>query len=181
MFDTLINNKDSLSSFTFVYYPPIDLSGHVYGSSSREYAQEVKTFETQLGQYLGKLSKDFSIVLTADHGMVDIQKENRIKVDSSNQLIKIFGDNRSVFINGEIDLAEKLFDSIPGEFISTDNLNSLLGNGRKHPEYELRSPQHCFLPDEKFAVVPSHLNDSLTGYHGGLTEKEMSIPLIIFD
>ena len=181
LFDKLIENKENLSSFTFVYYPPIDLAGHVYGSSSKEYTEEIDTFETHFEKYLGELSKDFSIILTADHGMVDIEKENRIKVDSSNELIKIFGDNRSVFINGEIDLAEKLLDSIPGEFITTDHMNALLGDGSKHPEYELRSPQHCFLPDEKFAVVPSHLNDSLTGYHGGLTEKEMRIPLIIFD
>ena len=102
-------------------------------------------------------------------------------VTNCRNLIKIFGDNRSVFINGEIELAQKLFDSIPGEFIRTGEVDSLLGEGNKHPEYELRSPQHCFLPDEKFAVVPSHLNDSLTGYHGGITEKEMRIPLIIFD
>ena len=181
LFDTLIDNKETLSSFTFVYYPPIDLSGHVYGSSSNEYTQEIRTFETHFKKYLRELSKDFIIILTADHGMVDVEKENRIKVDSSNELIKIFGDNRSVFINGEIELAQKLFDSIPGEFIRTGEVDSLLGEGNKHPEYELRSPQHCFLPDEKFAVVPSHLNDSLTGYHGGITEKEMRIPLIIFD
>ena len=113
--------------------------------------------------------------------MVDVKKTKRIKVDSSNPLIKFFGDNRSVFINGDMSLADNLLGNIPGKFIEQDVIHSLLGIGTSHSEYELRSPQFCFLPDEDFAVIPSHLNDSLTGYHGGTTAREMTVPLIIFD
>ena len=180
LFKILETSQDSLSKFTFVYYPPIDLAGHVYGSNSLEYCEEVKIFEKNFENSLGKM-KDFTVILTADHGMVDIEKSNRIKVDSSNKLIKFFGDNRSVFINGDIAVADELFRNIPGKFLEQNAIHSLLGVGARHSEYELRSPQHCFLPDENIAVVPSHLNDSLIGYHGGITEKEMMVPLIIFD
>jgi len=180
LFKILETNQEKLSKFTFVYYPPIDLAGHVYGSNSREYCEEVKLFEKNFESSLRKL-KGFTIILTSDHGMIDIEKSNRIKVDSSSELIKFFGDNRSVFINGDIALADDLLRNVPGRFIEQDAVHSLLGVGVRHSEYELRSPQHCFLPDENIAVVPSHLNDSLTGYHGGTTEKEMRVPLIIFD
>ena len=180
LFEILETNQNYLSKFTFVYYPSIDLAGHVYGSKSPEYIEEIKLFEKSFEKSLHKL-KDFTVVLTSDHGMVDIEKRKRIKVDSSNPLIKFFGDNRSVFINGDMSLAEKLLGNIPGEFIEQDVMHSLLGIGISHSEYELRSPQFCFLPDEDFAVIPSHLNDSLTGYHGGITAREMTVPLIIFD
>jgi hypothetical protein len=180
LFEILETNQEHLSKFTFVYYPPIDLAGHVYGSNSREYIEEIKFFEKNFENSLHKL-KDFTVVLTADHGMVDVEKTKRIKVDSSNPLIKFFGDNRSVFINGDMSLADELLENIPGKFIEQDVVHSLLGIGTSHSEYELRSPQLCFLPDEDFAVIPSHLNDSLTGYHGGITGKEMTVPLIIFD
>jgi len=180
LFKKVIKNRDTLTELTFVYYPPIDLSGHVYGSKSKEYFDEISFFENEFENYLQEL-KDFTIILTADHGMVDIEMSNRINVDSSNELVRFFGDNRSVFINGDIEIAEDLLKHIPGKFIEQEAINSLLGNEEKHSEYELRSPQHCFLPDEDFAVIPSHLNDSLTGYHGGLTKKEIEIPLIIFD
>ena len=180
LFKILETNQEKLSKFTFIYYPPIDLAGHVYGSNSLEYCEEVKLFEKNFESSLLKL-KGFTIILTSDHGMIDIEKSNRIKVDSSSELIKFFGDNRSVFINGDIALADDLLRNVPGRFIEQDAIHSLLGVGVRHSEYELRSPQHCFLPDENIAVVPSHLNDSLTGYHGGTTEKEMRVPLIIFD
>ena len=180
LFNKIIRNQNNLTELTFVYYPQIDLSGHVYGSGSQEYSEEIRNFEKEFQNYLQEL-KDFTIILTSDHGMVDIEMDKRVKVDSSNELVKFFGDNRSVFINGDINIAEDLLKHIPGEFIEQEVINSLLGIEEKHPEYELRSPQHCFLPDENFAVVPSHLNDTLTGYHGGVTKKEIEIPLIIFN
>ncbi len=179
LFIQLNERKNTLSKFTFVYYPPIDLAGHIYGSNSEEYSEEIKLFEENFQKFLPN-SKEFAKILTSDHGIVDIKQEKRIRVDSSNTLVRFFGDNRAVFINGDIDEAKKLLEMIPGEFIDQNKLNSLLGYGPKHPEYELRVPQHCFLPNQDFAVVPSHLNDTLIGYHGGQSEQETLVPLIIY-
>ena len=65
LFKILETNQEKLSKFTFVYYPPIDLVGHVYGSNSLEYCEEVKLFEKNFESSLRKL-KGFTIILTSE-------------------------------------------------------------------------------------------------------------------
>ena len=39
-------------------------------------------------------------------------------------------------------------------------------------------PDFCFLAEDSTIVVPKHLKAPLIGYHGGLSETEMLIPII---
>ena len=52
-------------------------------------------------------------LITADHGLTNISDKNRVYLDYSDD-IKIFGDQRSVYINGDSSDVKKIFKDVPG-------------------------------------------------------------------
>ena len=72
---------------------------------------------------------------------------------------------------------EKVFSNIPGELISRSDLKHILkepGNSYIETLY----PDYCFLLEQNHIIYPKHLQAELKGYHGGLTEEELKIPII---
>ena len=91
--------------------------------------------------------------------------------------IQIYGDQRSVYINGSKKKALEVFSNIPGQLIERSELNVLL----PQPEndfIESLYPDFCFLVEDKNIIYPQHLKTELAGYHGGLSTEEIKIPII---
>jgi hypothetical protein len=115
-------------------------------------------------------------LITADHGLTNIPQKNRVYLDYTDE-IKIFGDQRSVYINGDSHEVEKVFKDVPGRFLTSEEITKLLGN----PQTDLSKrlyPDHCFLLEDGYIVFPKHLKGNLVGYHGGTTPEEMNVPVI---
>jgi len=75
--------------------------------------------------------------------------------------------------------SKKVFEKFPGEFLPINELEIFLG--KSEGQYvERLLPDFCFLVDKGNIIYPKHLKADLVGYHGGLTEEEMKIPLIEF-
>lgn len=162
--------------FNFIYYPNIDISAHVFGVGSREWHKEIEVFEKFIKNLNNSHSRKMYTLITADHGLTNISEENRVYLDYSDD-IKVFGDQRSVYINGDSHEVKKVFEDVPGRFLTSEEITKLLGN----PETDLSKrlyPDYCFLLDEGYIVFPKHLRASLVGYHGGTTPEEMSVPVI---
>ena len=170
---TLPNIIDN--QFNFLYYPVIDVAAHVYGTNSKEWLIEVEKFSEFLTQITKSQTGRYTC-LTADHGVINIEEENKhkIKYDDS---VKIYGDQRAVYINGDIKKVKSIFKNIPGYFLKKEEIESLIGL----PNNEERNnffPQHVFMLDDGHIIFPNHLSANLRGYHGGLSPKEVAIPLI---
>ena len=162
--------------FNFIYYPNIDISAHVFGVGSKEWHKEIEIFEKFIKNLNNSHSRKMYTLITADHGLTNISEENRVYLDYSDD-IKVFGDQRSVYINGDSHEVKKVFEDVPGRFLTSEEITKLLGN----PETDLSKrlyPDYCFLLDEGYIVFPKHLRASLVGYHGGTTPEEMSVPVI---
>ena len=162
--------------FNFIYYPNIDISAHVFGVGSKEWHKEIEVFEKFIKNLNNSHSRKMYTLITADHGLTNISEENRVYLDYSDD-IKVFGDQRSVYINGDSHEVKKVFEDVPGRFLTSEEITKLLGN----PETDLSKrlyPDYCFLLDEGYIVFPKHLRASLVGYHGGTTPEEMSVPVI---
>ena len=162
--------------FNFIYYPNIDISAHVFGVGSMEWHKEIEVFEKFIKNLNNSHSRKMYTLITADHGLTNISEENRVYLDYSDD-IKVFGDQRSVYINGDSHEVKKVFEDVPGRFLTSEEITKLLGN----PETDLSKrlyPDYCFLLDDGYIIFPKHLRASLVGYHGGTTPEEMSVPVI---
>ena len=162
--------------FNFIYYPNIDISAHIFGVGSKEWHQEIQIFETFIKNLNNSQSRKMYTLITADHGLTNIPEENRIPL-KYNENIKVFGDQRSVYINGDEDAVKNVFKNVPGKFISNEELGQLIGEPKTKLSKRLY-PDYCFLVDDGYIIFPNHLKANLIGYHGGITPKEMNVPVI---
>ena len=163
------------SPFNYLYYPVIDVAAHVYGTNSHEWNLEVSKFSEFLSKITNNETNRYTCI-TADHGVVNINEKNKYKLEYD-ESVKIYGDQRSVYINGDIEKIQYIFKDIPGYFLNDNQKESLLGL----PETdELKNffPDQIFLLDDETIVFPNHLSANLKGYHGGLSSLEIFIPLI---
>lgn len=163
------------NQFNFLYYPVIDVAAHVYGTNSEEWLIEVKKFSEFLSE-ITKSDEGRYTCLTADHGVINVDDKNRHKIIYDDS-IKIYGDQRSVYINGDMKKIKNIFKNIPGHFLEKQEIESLIGL----PNDDERNnffPEHVFLLDDGHIIFPNHLSANLRGYHGGLSPKEVAIPLI---
>tara|TARA_B100000965_G_scaffold78546_1_gene62468 strand:- start:1766 stop:2854 length:1089 start_codon:yes stop_codon:yes gene_type:complete len=177
--DLLITLSDALfleNKFNFIYYPNIDVSAHVFGVNSDEWNKELKKFEDLIKKITELSNKKSYTVISADHGLSNIPKKNRFHL-SHKETIDIFGDQRSVYINGTKNNIAEAFANIPGQLIDRSELNHLLPEP-KNDFIESLYPDYCFLVNDKNIIYPHHLKTELAGYHGGLSEEEIKIPII---
>ncbi len=161
--------------FNFVYYPNIDVAAHVFGVGSIEWNKEVREFETFIWKLVETSNKKTCTVISADHGLVNIDKNKRHHLND--EKLNIYGDQRAVYINGSKDDVLYTFRNIPGTLLNSNELTSLLGKPKTNFVKDL-FPDYCFLVEDQHIVYPSHLKTELAAYHGGISDQELKIPII---
>jgi hypothetical protein len=62
----------------YVYWGEVDKTGHTHGCQSWQWAEEVALVDAAVRSLAERLGPDVLLVVTADHGMVDIPFENRL-------------------------------------------------------------------------------------------------------
>ncbi len=184
-FDAALANQKAGSPIQVVYWSDIDHVGHRHGPSSNEWAQALEEFDTQLGQFLQQVSSGTTVVLTADHGMVDV--EDRIDL-AANALLSqgvslIAGEGRALHVHAEPGCGEDVvrrWSNILAEkawVFGPDQFPQILGNG-----------SGCHLVGDalvmmkgRSVIVDSRVQSAayigMQGVHGSLTWDEMSIPV----
>ena len=168
---TILENK-----FNFIYYPLIDVTAHIFGVNSEEWKIEIAKFEKLVYEISNISNKKTKTVISADHGLTNIDAECRHHLNYGEDL-QIYGDQRSVYINGSQESVLETFSEVPGVLLEQHELSYLLGD----PTNEfLQSiyPDFCFLVEDKNIIYPKHLSAKLKGYHGGLSKEELKIPII---
>jgi len=163
------------NQFNYIYYPVIDVAAHIYGTNSDEWQNEVYIFSDFLSR-MTKIDSNRYTCITADHGVVNIEDSNkfRLKYDES---MKIYGDQRAVYINGDFEKIKNVFKNVPGYFLNSEEIISLLGSP-DNKNVKNFFPEQIFLLQEGNIIFPNHLSANLIGYHGGLSKTEVYIPLI---
>ena len=168
---TILENK-----FNFIYYPLIDVTAHIFGVNSEEWKIEIAKFEKLVYEISNISNKKTKTVISADHGLTNIDAECRHHINYGEDL-RIYGDQRSVYINGPQESVLETFSKVPGVLLEQNELSYLLGD----PTNEFMQsiyPDFCFLVEEKNIIYPKHLSAKLKGYHGGLSKEELKIPII---
>ncbi len=170
----VISSTRENADFIFLYVPYVDLVSHYYGPYSETTIITARELLQNLIKYLKKLVPDYDIILTADHGQIDVEEVkmlNRNLVEISK--LPVLGDVRMhlFYLDGKAELfnnSYKIFSLSDVSFLfgGEDNINNKLSVG-------IAFDRNIYLTE-----ITKGENYLYRGHHSSLLKDEMLVPLI---
>lgn len=173
----------------YLYWSDIDATGHAHGTDSSAWSDALEDFDAGLGNFLKKIPQDIRVLLTADHGMINVDFAQLIDVANTPALregVRVSaGETRAVHVHCELgadpEVVRQRWQDVLGErawVVDQTDLAQLIGDG---PGLALTGDFVAFSRG-RGGLVDSRTQSAgamaLVGVHGSLTPEEMLIPLI---
>lgn len=192
--DELVNAVRATLTFpgpqlVYAYYPDLDKTGHIYGAESEEWNSELMRVLEAIHQIASTLTSRQTLVVTADHGMLNIAERRWIEDDSSlmRDVRFITGEPRMRHVfaqEGNAAALHRAWTSLSDiadvysreEFIAS----GLLGSFER--AFELRIGDVVAVAKDGFALASRTVDErvsNLIGNHGGGTSTERLIPCTV--
>ncbi|HET9946133.1 MAG TPA: nucleotide pyrophosphatase/phosphodiesterase family protein [Actinomycetes bacterium] len=181
-------------SLTYVYYGDLDRVGHRRGCTTKAWRAELRAVDAYVDQLRDALPPGTTLLVTSDHGMVDVGPADRWDVATTPELDAgtelVGGDLRGVHVwvrpgAGPDVLAA--WRAVVGEHFWVGSRDEAVATGLFGPH--VTSDALARLGDVVCAAVGDrNLVDSrvlppevleLVGMHGGLTPAEVEVPLLV--
>jgi len=164
--------------FIFTYFPNVDVAAHVGGQNSDEYAAAISTATGIWDRIATSLPAGAVMVGTADHVHTDYDEQDKVLIPHRPGP-EFYGDPRTVLVRrSDAGFAESI-PELPCRSVEPSDYRMWLGPGRNHPDLAGRLPDRVLLADPGKLVIPRFMDKRLTGYHGGLADQEIKIPLLL--
>ena len=178
--------------FVYAYWPLYDMVSHRYGAESAEALAELARIDDAFGALLGRLAGTESVVLaTADHGFIDVAPDESFELPASLASMLRFplcGERRvaychvrdsSVFMEKAKSWLKDRGDVMPSAQLVEEGW---FGPGTPHPRLDERIGDVALVMHGRYTVkdwAPGESRHLHIGNHGGTSEDEMLIPLIV--
>jgi len=186
--------KDPKSKVVYLYIPELDQLAHAKGVESLAWLSSLEDVDSQIKGFIQSLPKLVGAIVTADHGVVDVDKSNHLYLDEFlpvEFLEFVGGDTRALFLYFKegIDLASQrqvlesnLADSCyvvsPSDLASAGYWQALNAKSENvAPDLVVMARKRVALYHRSFAKKKSL---EMVGHHGSITNEELAIPLINF-
>lgn len=184
-------------SLVYLYFPELDQRAHAFGVDSLQWREKLEDLDSAIKTLAGGLPKNSGLMLTADHGIVDVPIQNHIYLDNFDEqlvgLTAVGGDPRVLFLYFEgldekaaSEKASRLNQEI-GSRVSVLTKNAVIQSGwygsvttaaaARMPELFVIAISNSALYHRKHAK-PKSLN--MIGQHGSISAEELTVPLLKF-
>ena len=178
--------------FVYAYWPLYDMVSHRYGSESAEAEAELRRIDAAFGTLLARLAGTESLVIaTADHGFIDVAPEESLElpgVFAPMLRFPLSGERRVVYchVHDPVRFTQEAqawlgdrADVMPSRALVVEGW---FGPGAPHPRFAERIGDVAFMMRDRYTVkdwTPGESHHLHIGNHGGTSEDEMLIPLIL--
>jgi len=176
--------------FIYAYWPEYDAISHRHGCESLEALAKLAEIDAAFGALLARLSgTETAVVATADHGFIDaedcleppaaISSLLRFPFCGERRVVYCHVHNEREFMACAREWLQERADVRPSRELREEGW---FGPGKPHPRFAERIGDVALLMRERHTVKdwtpgePRHLH---IGNHGGTSEDEMLIPLIL--
>jgi predicted AlkP superfamily pyrophosphatase or phosphodiesterase len=179
-------------SITYLYIPELDKYGHRNGWQSQGWANLLEELDAQLAKFANTLPKDCGLIVTADHGMMDSQPEQRIYIDDyveQGGLLEWFGgDTRVAYLYlKDKSAAGSMIERLQGQAslyqaVLTEDAIAANWFGAVGEMAAQRLPEVMLLARSNLTLFHSVYSKKrsieMTAHHGGLSSAELRVPLV---
>ncbi|MFT4186480.1 MAG: alkaline phosphatase family protein [Micrococcaceae bacterium] len=187
------STQSSKATLTYAYWNKLDHIGHGKGWSSSKYAQALEELDKAVSTITKQLTEDSLLILTADHGMVDIEPKHQIILndypDVMDYVTNTAGEPRFTYLYCTESDTQKIYKKCVVNFaeaalvLTRDEAIEKGYFGKIRPEVIARigniilaaKADYTFFDIERVGLGPL----SMVGHHGSLTAAEQEIPLMI--
>jgi hypothetical protein len=178
--------------FIYAYWPLYDMVSHRHGAGSAEAFEQFSKFDAAFGTLLARLCGTESLVIaTADHGFIDVAPEESFELPSAHASLLRFplcGERRVAYchVHEQKTFIERAKSWLGerAEVIPSKNLldEGWFGPGTPHPRLNERIGDVALVMRGHYTVkdwTPGESRHLHIGNHGGTSEDEMLIPLVL--
>ena len=179
-------------SLVYCYTGDLDLIGHVRGAASDAWISQLAMIDAFAEELAGRLPRDATLLVTADHGMVTVSDEAKIDYDSCAELQEgvtaLAGEPRCRYVHARPGAAAEVLqrwrDRL-GDRMWVVSRDEAIAAGWFGPvvttEARARIGDVVAVARGDVAVVrrgAESMLSSLPGQHGALTDDELLVPLL---
>jgi hypothetical protein len=178
--------------FIYAYWPDYDRTSHRYGSESDEAFLQLRRIDEAYGKLIAGLSgTDCALIATADHGFIDVAPHESLEMPSfltSRLKFPLSGERRVAYCHVHEpesfmnDAKDWLADRAEIRLSRDLAKQGWFGSGPAHPRIAERIGDVTLLMRERYTIkdwIPGEARHLHIGNHGGASEDEMMIPLIL--
>jgi hypothetical protein len=178
--------------FVYAYWPVYDMISHRFGSESAEAFEQFGKIDAAFGALLGRLAgTETAVVATADHGFIDVASEESLELPpflacllrfplcGERRVAYCHVQSRDEFMKRAKDWLGERADVMPSRALVDDGW---FGPGTPHPRFAERVGDVALVMRGRYTVkdfTPGESRSLHIGNHGGTSDDEMLIPLIL--
>lgn len=180
-------------ALVYLYWGDVDKIGHVHGCESWQWGEQVEAVDAAIASLVAQVPDDTLVVVTADHGMVDIPHSDRIDLINEPALMAgvrhLGGEPRCTqlyTLDGAIDDVEQTWRERVGARARLLRREQLVEEGWLGPVEQRvtgRIGDLVVVTSGSFAIVHSGLMRPefvrLLGQHGSTSDAELAVPVIV--
>lgn len=199
-FETARASLDRMDKgIVYIYVPELDQTAHSHGWESHQWTEWLETLDAELGRFVRRMGPNEGLVLTADHGVIDIPAHSHVLFGDDPALVDgirfVAGEPRCLQLHFEPDASEQVRATVLDRWKSAESDRShVMSRGEAinggwfgpvvHPDVETRIGD--VLVAARKAVVyydtraESQAGRLMVGQHGSFSDEEKIVPLLRF-
>jgi hypothetical protein len=180
--------------FVFGYHPRLDAAGHVQGVASQAWRDELVAVDQAARLMAEQLPTDSLLVISGDHGMVDLRSEERLDLADHPELaagVRILsGEARARYVGTEpgatgdvlsawrSGLGDRMWVWTREEAIATGIFGPRVSDRARERIGDIVAAAYGRVGIVERNVDPAQAR--LNGHHGSLTPAEQLVPLLVY-
>jgi len=182
--------------YIYAYWSELDALAHMFGVDSPQVSDHFTELDAAFAAFLSRIQDNrTTVIVTADHGFVDSKPEEIIQLADHPELAEtlmkpLCGEPRVAYCYvhpKKRDQFEIYVATEMSEYVSLFRSEELVsagyfGHGDPHPELFERIGDYVLITKQRYVIkdrLPGEHAYRHVGAHGGVSDEEMYVPLII--
>lgn len=184
--DATVAQLAGSADVVYLYWGEVDHVGHVAGWGSWQWGEEATRTDRELARLAAALPRDTLLIVTADHGMVDVAEriDAAVEPELARGVDLISGEPRASHLHtNDEGVLERWREFLGDRAWVVPRVEALPLYGELDPRFERVVGDVVVFARGRTVVVDSRTQTpasmALVGVHGSLTGAEMRVPVLV--